>query len=127
MHAGTLTRQPIATLVLSTSEVVPTLLDMTDTLLRHPLGMTGSMIGMRRGALGMQAEALHQSGPQLIAMHGLVEALIGSTAAALDMVVPPGQVRMTERLVEAHEMTEVHQHQHPHLSASWGRLNAAEA
>lgn len=118
MHAGTLTLLLIDMPVLSMSGVVPTLLDTTDTLLLLPLGMTGSMIGMRTGALGMPAEALPQNGPQLIAMLVLVAALIGSTAAALDMVDPPGQAHMTEHLAEAHEMTEVHQHQLPHLSAS---------
>lgn len=118
MHAGTLTLLLIDMPVLSMSGVVPTLLDTTDTLLLLPLGMTGSMIGMRTGALGMPAEALPQNGPQLIAMLVLVAALIGSTAAALDMVDPPGQAHMTEHRAEAHEMTEVHQHQLPHLSAS---------
>ena len=131
LHAGIPTLLLIGTLVWSMSVVVvvvvPTLQGMIDMQLHHPLGMTGNMTGMRRGALAMPAELLLLRGHQLTAMLAPAAALIGNMPAALDMVVPRDQDHMTGRLAEVHVTTEVHQHQLPHLSARSDVLDAAEA
>ena len=130
LHAGIPTLLLIDMLVWSMSAVVvvpPTLLGMTDMLLHHPLGMTGNMTDMRRGALATPAGLLLLSGHQLTAMLARAAAPIENMPAALDMVAPRDQDHMTGRLAEVHVMTEVHQHQLPHLSASSDMLDAAEA
>ena len=114
-NAGTRTLA-IGMPVSSMNEVPAILPGMTDTQLH--LHMIGSMTDMQKGALAMQAGLLLLKEPRQIATLALVAALIGNTEAVLDMVAPPGLVRMTGPLEAAPAMTEVPQLQRHPLSAS---------